>query len=127
MGDRRMAEIVTEDGSLYLYTHWSGYVFPEQAARAISSAESRWSDQYYAVRILIDQIFKGLRDEPTGGGIALKPVFEDEYHGDVPSVVIDLKAQTLTVIDDGDGAGTWGPIGTFTFAECAEKWPKLVS
>ena len=38
MGDRRMAEIKTEDGSLYVYTHWHGSQLPAMARAAMTSA-----------------------------------------------------------------------------------------
>lgn len=105
MGDRRMAEIKTEGGSIYLYSHWGGYRLPDTAKAAIVTARPRWNDQSYGVRIIIDQIFKDLRDSETGGGIMLKPNAEDEYNGDKPSVIIDMLNRSLTVI--GEGAGNW--------------------
>ena len=35
MGDRRMAEIKVEDGSLYIYSHWHGFEMPGVAKAAI--------------------------------------------------------------------------------------------
>lgn len=98
MGDRAMAEIKTEDGSLYVYTHWGGKDLPEDAKRAILQAKPRWGDDPYAVRIIVDQLIKEGRDQETGFGLMLKPLAEDEYNHDDPSVVIDLVAKELLII-----------------------------
>lgn len=101
MGDRAMAEIKTEDGSLFVYTHWRGDTLPSMAKEAILFAKPRWSDEPYAVKIIVDQLTKGGRDEETGYGLLLKPNAEDQYNRDKPSVVIDLPAQTLSIIRSG--------------------------
>ena len=49
MGDRAMAQIKTEGGSLYVYTHWGGYDLPQNAMLAIQQAKPRWNDEAYAV------------------------------------------------------------------------------
>lgn len=100
MGDRAMAEIKTEDGSLYVYTHYGGHDLPDMAKQAILFAKSRWGDEPYATRIIVDQLIKQGRDDTLGFGILLKPRAEDEYNNDKPSVVIDLVAQKLRVIRD---------------------------
>ncbi len=98
MGDRAMAEIKTEDGSLYVYTHWGGEVLPTMAKEAILQARPRWGDHPYATRIIVDQLTKSARDEETGFGLMVKPSAEDEYNHNKPSVVIDLVAQEILVI-----------------------------
>jgi len=102
MGDRAMAEIKTEDGSLFVYTHWRGDDLPDMAKEAILFAKPRWVDEPYAVKIIVDQLTKGGRDEEMGYGLMLKPNAEDEYNRDEPSVVIDLPAQTLSIIRNGN-------------------------
>lgn len=102
MGDRAMAEIKTEDGSLYVYTHWGGEVLPAMAKDAILFAKPRWNDEPYAVKIIVDQLTKSGRDEETSFGLMLKPNAEDEYNNDKPSVVIDLPEQTLSIIRDDE-------------------------
>ena len=97
MGDRRMAEIKTVDGSLYVYVHSHGYVLPEMAEHAIRKARPRWDDESYATRIIVDQLIKPGRDQELSFGLALKPDMEDEYNGGAPSVIIDLPAQRLFV------------------------------
>ena len=102
MGDRAIAEIKMEDGSLYVYTHWGGSALPDAAKKAIMFAKSRWSDEPYAVRIIVDQLTKDSRDELTGSGLMLKPIAEDEYNHNHPSVIIDLVHKVLIVLrDDG--------------------------
>ena len=96
MGDRRMAEIRTSDGSLYVYTHWNGSQLPEMARAAVEKAEPRLGDESYWVRIVIDQLTKDSRDMETGFGILLKPNCEDEYNNDKPSVIIDARTGTVT-------------------------------
>ncbi len=100
MGDRAMAEIRTEEGSLYVYTHWEGWNLPDRAREAIKFAKGRWTDTPYAMRILVDQLTKNSRDELTGSGLLFSPNAEDEYNGDKPSVIINLEELTLKVIRD---------------------------
>ncbi len=105
MGDRRMAEIKTERGSLYLYTHWGGHDLPKATKEALKFAGDRLSDEPYAVRIIVDQITSSGRDLLTGFGLMLGPDAEDGYNHDKASVIIDLPEQKLTVVD-GDGETT---------------------
>jgi len=92
MGDRRMAEIRTSDGSLYFYTHWTGFRLPDDAARALSIAEPRRSDEPYALRRIVDHLIltSGSRDQETNSGLMLTPCLEDEYGGGQCSVLIDI-------------------------------------
>ena len=101
MGDRRMAEIKTSDGSLFLYSHWGGHSLPERAEKAIFAARGRWQDESYCVRILVDQLTIDHRDEETGAGLMLKPCCEDSYNNDDPSVIIDITEKTLTIEPEG--------------------------
>jgi hypothetical protein len=101
MGDRARAEIQTDEGSVFVYTHWGGCDLPETAKEAVRAAKPRWDDDSYATRILVDQLTKGGRDQETGYGLLLKPNAEDEYNHDNPSVIIDLVKQELTTIREG--------------------------
>lgn len=100
MGDRRMAEIKTSDGSLYVYTHWHGYDFPKMARAAVKVAAPRLGDETYWVRIVVDQLTKAGRDQETGFGLMLKPNCEDSYNNDSPSVIIDAVTGEVTVIGE---------------------------
>ena len=101
MGDRRMAEIKTDDGSLFVYVHWHGEELPMMAQAAIISARGRWSDYSYATRIIVDQLTKDGRDSELSFGLLLKPKAEDSYNNDKPSVIIDLLEQRLKVYNPG--------------------------
>jgi len=97
MGNRAMAEIKTEDGSLYFYTHWNGYNLPSLCEQALEVAKDRKGDDAYALRRIVDHLISatGTRDKETGSGLLLSPRAEDSYNGGQPSVVIDLDAWTV--------------------------------
>ena len=102
MGDRAMAEIKTEGGSLFVYTHWGGYNLPQDAKNAILVAKPRWDDLPYATKIIVDQLIKEGRDLSAGFGLMLGPNAEDEYNNDTPSVIIDLLERELIVVREGN-------------------------
>lgn len=99
MGDRRMAEIKTKDGSLYVYTHWDGDRMPANAKVAILEAKNRWYDHSYATNTIVGCLTARGRDG-LGFGLMPQPTEEDSYNAGTPSIVIDLVNRTLTV----DGA-----------------------
>ena len=101
MGDRRMVEIKTCGGSLFVYSHWDGALMPALAKGAVRAAKPRWDDQSYAVRILVDQLTRAGRDQETDYGLMLTPNAEDEYNHDSPSIIIDLPNKQLTIIGGG--------------------------
>lgn len=92
MGDRAMAEIKVNQGSLYFYTHWSGFNLPRIAEAALAKAQPRIGDDSYALKIVVDALIEGsgTRDKETGGGLMLVADHEDEYNNNKPSVIIDL-------------------------------------
>ncbi len=110
MGDRRMIEIKTEDGSLFVYTHWHGYDFVDRAKGAVKTAKPRWDDDSYFTRIVVDQLTKPGRDKGTGFGLMLKPNAEDEYNNDKPSIVINFNEQTLEIIGDNPDKFNFGDL-----------------
>lgn len=114
MGDRAMAEVKTEGGSLFVYTHWGGSSLPEDAKHAIMAAKPRWDDYPYATRIIVDQLTKQGRDEEAGFGLMLTPGAEDGYNNDKPSVIIDLLTKKLIIARDSKHT-------TITFDECQTK------
>lgn len=97
MGDRRMAEIQMEKGSLFVYTHWDGSRLPEMAEEAVKVAAPRLGDEAYWVRIVVDQITKDGRDKETGFGLMLGPDCEDSYNKNKPSVIIDAATGQVEV------------------------------
>lgn len=104
MGDRRMAEIKTTDGSLFVYTHLAGTIMPQESIDAIYAAKDSWGDEPYATRIIVDQLTKSSRDQATGYGLMLTPNAEDSYNGHQPSIIIDLVERTFTVLANGVGS-----------------------
>ena len=100
MGDRAMAEIKTEEGSLFFYTHSHGDKLPCHARLALENAQSRQGDDVYALRRVVDTLIclSGARDNETGAGLMLSPCCEDEYHDDSPSVVVDLMEWSVTAL-----------------------------
>ena len=101
MGDRRIAEIRTEEGSLYFYTHSTGFALPGNAKRALATATPRKNDIDYALRIVVDQLIKsaGSRDSEVGSGLMFSPSAEDSYGGNPHSVVIDMVNWKVTSTD----------------------------
>jgi len=110
-----MAEIKTSNGSLYAYTHWSGFDLPAVAAEAVKKAMPRWDDEPYAVRIIVDQLIKDGRDQEGGWGLMLKPNAEDEYNSDKPSVVIDLTDRSITTTREGQAT-------RYVFGDTVPDW-----
>ena len=100
MGDRAMAEIKVEAGSIFFYTHWSGEGLPGIAKKALEKAQPRIDDNSYALKIVVDALIDGVgaRDSETGAGLMLKANAEDEYNNDKPSVLIDLVKNKVTTI-----------------------------
>jgi hypothetical protein len=96
-----MAKLMLAEGSIYIYSHWSGHKLDELAKDAIVSAKGRWDDESYATHIIVDQITREGRDQELSWGLMVSPDAEDEYNGGNPSVIIDLAARVLTVIADG--------------------------
>ena len=92
MGDRRMAEIRTEEGSLYFYTHSTGFALPGNAKRALELATPRKGNTPYALRRVVDHLIftSGSRDNELNSGLMLRPRGEDEYRGEPCSVLIDM-------------------------------------
>ena len=117
MGDRRVAEIKTEDGSLFFYTHWAGFNLQEHAERALDDASGRRGDDGYALKIVLDSLIDsvGSRDNDLNAGIYLQVynedgifILEDEYgHGTSPSMIIDLRQDRWEVYDLTKIADTW--------------------
>ena len=102
MGNRRMAEIRTKAGSLYVYTHWEGGSFPDMARAAVLAARPRWNDAPYATRIIVDKLTMKGRDLSFGYSLLLEPDAEDSYNfANAPSIIIDLVSQAITVFDRG--------------------------
>jgi len=111
MGDRRIAEIKTEEGSLYFYTHYAGHDLYYDALKALDTASPRREQQDYVLKIVIDNLIResNARDSETGAGISLslKQIPVDDYSyeitGDIwsnePTVMIDIRPKEWEVYD----------------------------
>lgn len=89
MGDRANIAVQQDDGgTVYLYTHWTGYKI-EQDARDALAREQRWDDHPYLTRIVFDTMSKGDQGRETGFGISTQP-------GEGPVLWIDPNTQTVT-------------------------------
>lgn len=99
MGDRANIYLTTTaapERGLYLYTHWSGYEWPEELREALLFGEGRWNDSQYLARIITSRVFRDLVDDQTGGGLSLD-IGDNEY----PITVVDLDARTVSFAPEG--------------------------
>lgn len=103
---------------IYLYTHWSGYGWPEHLRLALNTerARRRWNDSSYLLRIVIDSVFENLRGSETGGGVSTQ--LTDNEH-DI--IILDLVTQKVAFAEPGDetDANKW--YGHLTFAEFCDQ------
>lgn len=97
MGDRRMVQINTEHGKLYIYSHSCGAVLPDIVKEAVDKAKPRLGDEPYWLAIFVDQVTKEGRDQETGWGLMLKPHAEDEYNYNNPSIIVDASTGEITI------------------------------
>lgn len=88
-----------ENGGIYLYTHWSGYTFPEKLRLALDFGRSRWNDDQYLARIITSRVFEDIHDDTTGGGVGL--TIGDNEPGR-PVIVVDLINNTVSFAAAGD-------------------------
>lgn len=96
MGDRANVLAIVEGPEgpqgIYLYTHSSGYRWPEALRQALEIGKGRWGDDQYLMRILISQMFMEIHDWEIGGGVSL--VIGDNSY---PIITADLINQTVTI------------------------------
>ena len=103
MGDRGQVELVSYEGSVFLYTHWGAEGLPWVVAKALDRGRGRWGDDEYLNRIIFSEMIKDEVLEETGYGIGLC------LHDDLWRVVrVDHTDNTVTVSD-----GSSGPVLTF--------------
>lgn len=109
MGDRANIRLIQPNntGSIYIYSHWSGYEMPTILKDALGKARGRWGDNQYFNRILIDQITKDGRDEETGWGIGLS-IGDNSYN----ILAVDERKKQVSV-QTGEGE----TLRTLTFEE----------
>jgi hypothetical protein len=97
---------------IYLYTHWSGYSWPDRLRRALEFGRNRWDDPQYLQKIIMDQVFKKERDEETGAGVSLD-IGDNQY----PIIVVDVNGKTVSFADEGHETDRAAWYTTMTFAE----------
>jgi hypothetical protein len=85
----------TERG-IYLYTHWSGYRWPERLREALEFGKGRWNDSQYLARIITSRVFAELVDETVSGGIGLE-IGDNER----PITIVDLDGMTVSFSNEG--------------------------
>lgn len=120
MGDRANIYLVmpksygpkAETGGIYLYTHWSGYRWPEALREALEFGKGRWNDDQYLARIITSRVFGDLVESETGGGIGL--TIGDNEH---LITVANLVDNTVSFAEEGDETDPRKRFGTMTFAE----------
>lgn len=97
MGDRANVYLVDqidrdEDTAtgIYVYTHWSGYEWPDRLRAALEVGKGRWGDDQYLNRIVIRELFATLNGE-TGGGLSTR--LGDNEH---PIIVVNHDGREVT-------------------------------
>lgn len=134
MGDRASIYVVdrlpvadddNETQGIYLYTHWNGSEWPEMLRAALETqrAGRRLGDHSYHLRIIVDELFRYLRDQETGGGISTTLCM-----GEYPLLVLDLARGVVAWASEGreTDRNNWTlrtPIADFIAQERAD-YPK---
>lgn len=121
MGDR--ANIYLEmpgkgntPSGIYLYTHWSGHVWPECLREALSFGRGRWNHGPYLARIIASRVFSNLVDDEIGGGISLRRC--DNEH---PIIVCDLINQQVSFADEGEESKPSKRRGLMSFSDYVKQ------
>lgn len=80
MGARTVFTFETEPGeAIYLYSHSGGDDKMNDLANAIDKARVRWSDESYALRIMISTLIGESWNSEYGYGLWTQHRFEEEY------------------------------------------------
>lgn len=95
---RKVADDDNEVTGIYLYTHWSGYEWPEKLRQTLNlgTARNRWTDESYLTRIIVAHMYDDLGFSETGGGIGTQ--LTDNEH---EIVVLDIPNQTVAFAPAG--------------------------
>lgn len=120
MGDRANILVVdrpAENGAvhgIYLYTHWSGYQWPERLRKALDTpaARGRWNDEPYLARIVVSQMYSDIHDSEYGGGISTRRT-DNEY----PITILDIPNQRVAWALEGSELDTEEWYGHISFAD----------
>lgn len=96
MGARVVFTIKQVDGlRLNLYSHWGEHERFQNLAHALNAAKPRWTDEAYAVRIIISNLIGTQWDQETGFGLWASSE-DGMYGGDCPDILIDMSNNTVT-------------------------------
>lgn len=101
---------------LVLYSHWGEMSWREDLAKAIEKARPRWTDDSYALRIIIDQLTISGRDEETGFGLFLATSEELPFL-DYP-VIIDMQLQ---YVNDNGTEHSWSSFCEYHLEELPQN------
>lgn len=117
MGDRANIFLVDQRRDdlvhgIYLYTHWNGYRWPEALRDGLEEARSRWGDEPYSARIIIQKVFADIDGSATGGGVSTF-LCDNAY----PILVCDLVNLTVSYAKEGDEDDPLRWYGTTSFAD----------
>jgi len=96
MGDRGQVELVSAEGSVFLYTHWGADYLPMTVANALGRGKGRWGDDEYLNRIIFSEMIFGEVMGETGYGIGLSE------HDDVWRIVVVNHVDRTVVIKEVD-------------------------
>jgi hypothetical protein len=99
MGDRANIYLVdTNDAKhgIYLYTHGSGYEWPEHLRKALDFGRDRWGDEQYLARVITTSVFANIADQTSGGGVST--VIGDNSY---PIIVADLVNSQVHFAEEG--------------------------
>jgi hypothetical protein len=119
MGDRANIYLVDTDDpthGIYLYTHHSGYKWPEQLRLALLAGRGRFGDDQYLARIIVSNVFKDIHDQETGGG--LSTVIGDNGY---PITIVDLPNRTVSWATEGGEGDRTAWYGTITFWDFTDQ------
>ena len=102
MGDRANFVFVQDNGeTIVLYGHWAGYNMLEKLADAVAKAQPRWADSSYATRIAISQMVNEFWDSPTGWGLYVNEIGDNEHR--IP--VVDWRGRTFSLHNEDYSPG----------------------
>lgn len=90
MGDRANLCIKSNDGAVFLYTHWRGSELRDVLATGLERGRSRWGDTPYLARIIFCELVKNSVDGETGYGIS-------------PGICDNQVGRRILVVDDRTG------------------------
>lgn len=118
MGDRANIYLVdyAPRYGIYLYTHGSGYKWPERLRRALIAGKARWGDNQYLARIIVSNVFSDIHTQETGGGVST--VIGDNSY---PITVVDLPSRTVSWAAEGSEKNRAAWYGTISFVRFIEQ------